>query len=56
MVTMQTERTVNGQNMQQVIIKNPPNGNLDETNQNSIPYTTVDTETTTVRYDTGTVR
>jgi len=50
---MQTERTVNGQNMRQVIVKAHPNGNMDKQNQNSIPYRTMDTETNTVRYDTG---
>ncbi|KAF6039980.1 hypothetical protein EB796_001667 [Bugula neritina] len=52
-VNMQTERTVNGQNMTQVIVKQNPHSTLDKYNRNDIPYQTMDPETNTVRYDTG---
>jgi len=50
---MQTERTVNGQNMTQVIVRQNPHSTLDKYNRNDIPYQTMDPETNTVRYDTG---
>lgn len=55
MVNMQTERTLNGQNVTQVIVRTQPNGNMDKHNQNNHPYQTMDTETNTVRYETGMV-
>ena len=52
MLNMQTSRTVNNQSMQQVILKTQPSAQY-KSNETSIPYQTMDTETNTVRYDTG---